>query len=120
MKSIPSYIYILFLGLFLTIAIVSYFTFAHKQEEETLFLNETIAAYIPQHVDIGTARVKEQLFLEKNEFEEAVKQEVLMKYPTATVVTFDYLEKNGALKAVLVKMSLQDKYYTSRYKLNEI
>lgn len=122
MKSIPSYVYILFIGIFLTLMIVFYFTFAHKQEEETLFLNETIAAYIPSHVDLGTSRVKEQLFLEKSGFEADVTQEVMENYPAATAVTFEYLEEaNGAIKGIYVKMFLpDDKYYTSTYKLSEI
>lgn len=120
MKNVPSYIYVIFIGVALTMILVMYFTFDTKQNEKTYFLNETIATHVTSNVDLGLARVHEEVYLDKVAFEAAIVNDVTKNYPDASIQV-EYLEKsNGAIKAIKAKMSIAEEKFTSTYKVSEI
>ncbi|GED65584.1 hypothetical protein [Lysinibacillus fusiformis] len=120
MKGIPFYFLLLFVGIFSSIMIANFLKPDIQQNDRTQKINEVVSAQIYNSADLGAIRVNGGIFLDTQDFEQAVRADLIERYKSAKI-RFEYLENpNSSLKAIKVFMEYEDLIYTSTQKVNEI
>ncbi len=120
LKGIPFYFLLLFVGIFSSIMIANFLKPDIQQNDRTQKINEVVSAQIYNSADLGAIRVNGGIFLDTQDFEQAVRADLIERYKSAKI-RFEYLENpNSSLKAIKVFMEYEDLIYTSTQKVNEI
>lgn len=118
LRDIPRIYIYLFLTVIILVLISVWYRGQFEQDTDTLQLNEVLLSNVVSEVD-QTSRLYEGTLLLANTFEQAIWEKIQDKYPTGSIVQFDYVfdsddsrfhdVPSGVVSSVPYKIGTDDK-----------